>query len=242
MRRIASRATLAGFLSAAAFGVLAGPAGAANGVTSWHVKITNLTTGQPMSPPLWAIHDSKQHLWQVGKQATNGATLIAEDAFATPLNVLLQTDPDVLGAAVVLPAVTDPVTPPPIPPGAAREFDIGTRGKFNRVSMIWMLVRSNDAFSGLDSLWLGADNGKKGKKSNKRKLKNRTLLVNAYDAGTEKNNEVGTFIPGPPFGHMFVRDQDAQLIAPHPGLRQDGELAAYIWQDPVARIEIKRLP
>ena len=210
-------------------------------VTGWSVKITNLTTGQPMSPPLWAIHDSKAHLWQVGKQATNGATLIVEDALATPLNALLQTDPDVLGAAIALPP-SPTRTPPPIPPGATREFVIGTKGKFDRVSMIWMLVRTNDAFSGLDSLWLGADNGKKGKKSNKKKLKNRTITVNAYDAGTEKNNEVGSFIPGPPFGHMFVRDQDAQLIAPHPGLRPDGELAAYIWQDPVARIEIKRLP
>jgi hypothetical protein len=206
------------------------------------VKVTNLTTGQPMSPPLWAIHDYKRHLWQVGEQATNGATLIAEDAFASPLNALLQTDPHVLGAALALPPITNPVTPPPIPPGGTREFDIGTRGKFNRVSMIWMLVRSNDAFTGLDSLWLGADNGKKGKKSNKGKLKNRNLTVNAYDAGTEKNNEQGAFIPGPPFGHMFVRDQDAQFIAPHPGLRQDGDLAAYIWQDPVARIEITKLP
>lgn len=242
MRQIASRAMIAGVLSAAVCGALAGTAGAAAKITGWNVKITNLTTGQPMSPPLWAIHDGKQHLWQVGKQATNGATLIAEDAFSAPLNALLQTDPDVLGAAIALPPITDPVTPPPIPPGGTREFVIGTQGKFNRVSMIWMLVRSNDAFTGLDSLWLGSDNGRKGKKSNKNKLKSRTVTVNAYDAGTEKNNEMGAFIPGPPFGHMFVRDQDAQLIAPHPGLRSDGDLAAYIWQDPVARIEIKKLP
>jgi hypothetical protein len=232
---------IAGVLSAAACGVLAGSAGAAAKVTGWNVKITNLTTGQPFSAPLWAIHDSKEHLWQVGHQATNGATLIMEDALATPLNALLQTDPDVLGAAIALPPVTDPVTPPPIPPGGTREFVIGTQGKYDRVSMLWMLVRSNDAFTGLDGLKLGSDNGKKGKKSNKKKLKSRTVTVNAYDAGTEKNNEVGSFIPGPPFGHMFVRDQDAQLIAPHPGLRQDGELAAYIWQDPVARIEIKKI-
>jgi hypothetical protein len=240
MRRIASRAMIAGVLSAAACGMLAGSAGAAK-VTGWNVKVTNLTTGQPMSPPLWAVHDGKEHLWQVGRQATNGATLIMEDALATPLNALLQTDPDVLAAAIALPPVTDPVTPAPIPPGGTREFTISTKGKFDRVSMLWMLVRSNDAFTGLDGLKLGSDNGKKGKKSNKNKLKSRTLTVNAYDAGTEKNNEMGAFIPGPPFGHMFVRDQDAQLIAPHPGLRQDGELAAYIWQDPVARIEIKKV-
>jgi hypothetical protein len=242
MRRIVSRTMIGGLLSAAVCAVLAGPAAAANGVTGWHVKVTNLTTGQPMSAPLWTIHDSKQHVWQTGHQATNGATLIAEDAFSAPLNALLQTDPDVLVSAIALPPITDPVTPPPIPPGGIREFDIGTKGKFDRVSMMWMLVRSNDAFTGLDSLKLGADNGKKGKKSNKKKLKNRNLLVNAYDAGTEKNNEQAAFIPGPPFGHMFVRDQDAQLIALHPGLRADGDLAAYAWSGPVARIEITKLP
>jgi hypothetical protein len=242
MRRIASRTIIAGLASAALCAALAGTAAASNGVTGWHVKITNLTTGQPMSAPLWAIHDSKRHLWQVGEQATNGATLIAEDAFSAPLNALLQTDPHVLGAAVALPPITDPVTPPPIPPGGVREFDIGTRGKFDRVSMIWMLVRSNDAFTGLDSLKLGAYNGKKGKKSNKKKLKNRTVLVNAYDAGTEKNNEMAAYIPGPPFGHMFVRDPDAQFIAPHPGLRSDGDLASYAWSGAVAKIEITKLP
>jgi hypothetical protein len=222
-----------------AIGICAPAAGAAP-VTGWKVKVTNLTTGQPFSAPLWSVHDGRFHVWQVGEQASNGAALIAEDALAAPLNALLQTDPHVLGAAIALPPVTQPVTPPPIPPGATREFSIGTRGRFDRVSMIWMLVRSNDAFSGVDSLHIGADNGKKGRKGNKRKLKSRTITVNAYDAGTEKNNEVGAFIPGPPFNNFFVRDQDAQLIAPHPGLRQDGELAAYIWKNPVARIEITR--
>jgi hypothetical protein len=242
MRRIAPRAIISGLVTAGACAALAAPAGAAQPpVTGWHVKITNLTTGQPMSAPLWTIHDSKVHIWRVGEQATNGATLIAEDALSAPLNTLLQTSKGFLVSAIALPPITDPVTPPPIPPGATREFDIGTRGKYDRGSMMWMLVRSNDAFTGIDSLKVGSDNGKKGKKSNKGKLKNRTLNVGAYDAGTEKNNEVGDFIPGPPFGHMFVRDQDAQLIAPHPGLRADGGLAQYAWTDPVARIEITRI-
>jgi hypothetical protein len=233
MRRLAPRVLIAGLLSASLFGGLA--SGAAGAPKNWHVKVTNLTSGQPFSPPLWAVHTKKRHLWQVGQQATNGAALIAEDAFATPLLALLQSDPKVRAAALALPPVTDPVTPPPIPPGGVREFDITTQGKFGRLSMIWMLVRSNDAFSGLDSLKLEPARKQK-------KPKTRTLLVNAYDAGTEKNNEDPAFIPGPPFGHMFVRDQDAQLIAPHPGLRADGGLAAYIWQNPVARIEITRVP
>jgi hypothetical protein len=235
MRRLAPRVLIAGLLSASLFGGLA--AGAAGAPKNWHVKVTNLTTGQPFSAPLWAVHTKKRHLWQVGQQATNGAALIAEDAFSTPLLALLQSDPKVSSAAVE-PAT--PVPPPPILPGEAREFDVSTHGKFGRLSMIWMLVRSNDAFTGLDSLKLEPAKGKKGK--HPKTPKTRTLLVNAYDAGTEKNNEDPAYIPGPPFGNKFVRDQDAQLIAPHPGLRPDGGLAAYIWQDPVARIEITRVP
>ncbi|HET7426427.1 MAG TPA: spondin domain-containing protein [Gemmatimonadales bacterium] len=241
MRRKTGRTIIAGLIAACACGLFAVSASAAPPITGWHVKISNLTTGQPFSPPLWAIHDKKDHLWQVGHQATNGAALIAEDAAAAPLAALLQKDPHVLGSAIALPPITDPVTPPPIPPGGTREFDIGTRGKFDRVSMIWMLVRTNDGFSGLDSLHIGAYNGKKGKKSNKKKLKDRNITVGAYDAGTEKNNENGDYIPGPPFNHFFVRDMDAQFIAPHPGLSANGQLAQYAWTDPVARIEVTRI-
>lgn len=237
MHRRALRTVIATVLSIGLLGVLAATAGAAT--YNWHVKVTNLTSGQPFSPPLWAVHSSKSHIWQVGHQATNGATLIAEDAFNAPLAALLQSDPTVSSSGIALPPVTNPATPPPIPPGAAREFEFTSKGKYNRLSMMWMLVRSNDAFSGLDSLQVHSLASKHGKK--KGSAKNRTLLVNAYDAGTEKNNEQAAYIPGPPFGHMFVRDQDAQLIAPHPGLRPDGELAAYIWTNPVARIEITRV-
>jgi hypothetical protein len=241
MRTPTIKMLVAGLLSAVACGALAVPAGA----TNWHVKVTNLTTGQPFSAPLWAVHTQKEHVWQVGHQATNGAALIAEDALAAPLLTLLQNDRAVSAAGLALPPVTDPPTAPPIPPGAVREFDISSHGKFGRLSMMWMLVRSNDAFSGLDSFHLEATarqhrhshGSVRGKTA-----KTRTILVNAYDAGTEKNNEDGAYIPGPPFNHFFVRDQDAQLIAPHPGLRPDGGLAAYIWQDPVAQIEITKVP
>src|SRR3954467_841486 len=100
MRRKTGRTITAGLIAACVCGLSAASAGAAPPPTGWHVKITNLTTGQPMSAPLWAIHDGKQHVWQVGHQATNGAALIAEDALAAPLNALLQTDPDVLISAL----------------------------------------------------------------------------------------------------------------------------------------------
>lgn len=233
MRRVGRHALCAALLSASLAGGLATTASAGT-VSTWHVKVTNLTTGQPFSPPLWAVHNNKVHIWQRGHQATNGAALIAEDALATPLAALLQTDPNVRSDGIA--------TPGPILPGGTREFDVTARGPFSRISMMWMLVRTNDAFSGLDSVPISSNATSARSRKAHRKPKVRTLLVNAYDAGTEKNNENPAFIPGPPFGNFFVRDQDAQLITRHPGLNPAGPLGAYVWQDPVARIEITRVP
>ena len=69
-----------------------------------------------------------------------------------------------------------------------------------------------------------------------------TLERMAYDAGSERNDELLGFIPGPCCNHPFVRDPEGELIRPHPGITGAGELdpALYDWQDPVARFTIQR--
>jgi hypothetical protein len=92
-----------------------------------------------------------------------------------------------------------------------------------------MLVNTNDAFTGLDALRLRGHGA--------------TLARMAYDAGSEANNELRGFIPGPCCNHPFVRDPEGQLIRPHPGITGAGELdpALYDWQDPVARFTIQQV-
>lgn len=204
------------------------PAQKSKGTTAWTVKITNLTNpgteaqpaGQPFSNPVWAVHDKKTYLWRVGTQSTNGATFIAEDAIGMPLVGLLKKTRGVFRSGV------EPVPPPPAPilPGQSRTFTVESAGQFDRLSILTMLVRTNDAFTGTDSVLLNKD---------------KTLMVNAYDNGSEKNNGKGSHIPGPPFGNMMIRDPDAALIARHPGIK-GGDIAPFIWRDPVARIEIKK--
>jgi hypothetical protein len=115
-----------------------------------------------------------------------------------------------------------------IPPGASRTYTVQTSGRFDRLSLLTMLVNTNDGFTGLDSLHLGG-NGT-------------TLETMAYDAGSEVNNELTAFIPGPCCNHPFVRDPEGELIRMHEGITGRGDLdpAVYGWHGAVARIEIDR--
>ena len=75
--------------------------------------------------------------------------------------------------------------PGPFPPGATREFDVTSHGGDKYLSTAWMLVRTNDAFTGLDSYKL---DGRKGR--------TKTLMLGAYDGGTERNNHELRLHPG----------------------------------------------
>lgn len=113
-----------------------------------------------------------------------------------------------------------------IPPGASMTYTVQTSGPFNWLSLLTMLVNTNDGFTGLDSFHLHG-NGT-------------TLQTMAYDAGSEVNNELTSFIPGPCCNHPFVRDPEGDLIRMHEGITGRGDLdpAVYGWHGAVARIEI----
>jgi hypothetical protein len=113
-------------------------------------------------------------------------------------------------------------------PGATMVFQLNTRGRFNRVSAVGMLVTTNDAFFGLDNLLIWGTN------------QIQRVSVGAWDAGTEANNELCGFIPGPPCGSHFVRATEGAegFIHTHPGLNGGGDLsfANWNWQNPVVEM------
>jgi hypothetical protein len=192
------------------------------GTRAWNVTVTNLTRpgSQPLSPPLFVVHSHRADVWSVGEIATHPVAAIAEDANNAPAE----------SALADLPGVRDVFTGAggPIPPGTSRTYSVETRGHFNRLSVVTMLVNTNDAFTGLDSLRVRGDG--------------ETLQTRAYDAGSERNNEDADFIPGPCCNHPFVRDPEGELIRMHEGIKGTGDLdpAVYGWSDPVARIRIVR--
>ena len=200
-----------------------------NGATkTWRVTIKNLTPpgpgapgSQPMSPPLFVIHSRQADVWGVGEIASHGVAAIAEDANNAPLESAL---PAVQGVRTVLTGGGGP-----IPSGVTRSFTVETSGRFNRLSVVTMLVNTNDAFTGLDSLRL------RGHGSSHETM--------AYDSGSERNNELKSHIPGPCCGNAFVRDPEGALIGPHEGIIGRGQLspALYDWNGAAARITIERV-
>jgi hypothetical protein len=117
----------------------------------------------------------------------------------------------------------------PIPSGASRTYTVETEGSFNRLSIVTMLVNTNDAFTGLDSLHPRAGGA--------------VLHRMAYDAGSERNNERSAFIPGPCCGNPFVRDPEGELIRMHPGIAGVGDLDPVVWgwAGRAAKISIERV-
>lgn len=217
------RFLIAGALVVVAAG-LAGPATAAeqHRSTQWRVTVENLTPegSQPLSPPLVVVHSNRADVWSVGTIASHGVAAIAEDANNAPLEQAL---PGLRGVSDVF-----TVSGGPIPPGESRTFDVKSHGRFDRLTLLSMLVNTNDAFTGLDSM----------------RLKGRWDRVRtaAYDGGSERNNELTGFIPGPCCNNPFVRDPEGALIRHHEGITGVGDLdpAVYGWTGPAARITIER--
>lgn len=190
---------------------------------SWRVTVENLAPAgsQPLSPPLFAVHGKRVDVWSVGGIANHGVAAIAEDANNAVLESALG---QVAGVRDVFTGGGGAISP-----GESRSYTVDGRAGRDRLTLLTMLVNTNDGFTGLDSLQL------RGK---------RTVLHRmAYDAGSERNNELRAFIPGPCCNNPFARDPEGALIAPHAGITGAGELdpAVYGWDEPVARITIERM-
>ncbi len=216
---------LAAALTAAAFADDPGRQGAVT--KRWHVTIENLTPpgpgapgSQPLSPPLFVVHSSRTDLWSVGAIASHPVAAIAEDADNT---IAESAFPKLRGVHEVF---TGPGGP--IPSGTSRTYTVETESGFNRLSILTMLVNTNDGFTGLDSYRLRGGGA--------------TLYRMAYDAGSEKNNELLAYIPGPCCGNPFVRDPEGKLIRMHRGITGGHDLdpAVWGWEGAVAKITMER--
>ncbi len=210
-------------LYAGLFGIAAGNAAGAE----FEVTVTNLTRGQIISPAVVATHTDKlDPLFTLGSPASDELVAVAEDAVNGPLVAALSGDKNVKDVQTIL------GTGGPIMPGESASVVVGTGGKFRNITVVGMLVTTNDAFFAL--------NGVRGPKRG-----SDTHFSPAYDAGSEANNENCAFIPGPPCGIVGVRDVAGAegYVHIHAGIHRIGDLdpAVNDWRNPVAKVTIRRL-
>lgn len=143
------------------------------------VTITNLTHATYFTPLLIAAHDNHSHLFQVGTAASTHLQAMAEGGDIAGL----ETDLLAIGADVA----SNPAGGV-LAPGASTSANLDSSRTNSRLSLVAMLVPTNDGFVGLDSLVIPRRTG------------TYTYYLNAHDAGTEANDEIinGGGAPGVP--------------------------------------------
>lgn len=155
---------------------LANPAEA----TQFDVEIINLTRGSYFTPFLVAAHPDSASLFASGAPASANLQAMAEGG-------------DIAGLAADMAAISATVSENPagglLAPGGSTSTSLDTDAAPDntRLSIVAMILPSNDGFMGLNSIEIPTEPGRY------------VYNVPAYDSGTEGNDEiVGSGVPGEP--------------------------------------------
>lgn len=163
-------------LSSASFAATIAPAHG----TDFDVEIVNLTRGSWFTPFLIAAHADSASLFTTGEPASANLQAMAEGGDISGL----QADVEALNATLVANPAEGLLAP-----GARTTASLNTDDAPDntRLSIVAMILPSNDGFMGLNSVEIPTEPGRY------------VFNVNAYDSGTEGNDEVvGSGAPGEP--------------------------------------------
>jgi Spondin_N len=231
--------------AASAAALVASGTASASDATQYEVTITNLTSGQPLTPPAVAAHRRPYSPFTVGRPASFGVKEIAENGNLAPLLAEFAANPFVSQS---LAAPGGPLVPAGLPGSAMFDntttFTITTGHGANFLSFVSMLICTNDGFTGVSGLRLP-----------KRVGDSLSVTTNAYDAGTEINTEdfadmvppcqglVGVSSGEPGTGMSNPALAEGGVIHHHPGIAGGSDLipAVHGWTDPVARITVEAI-
>ncbi len=199
----------------------------------FEITLTNLTTGeagsggQVLSPPIFVAHAAGINLATPGEPATPAIVALAETGDVSGLAVL--------AAAANANAV---LAEGPVVPGGSLTVTVTADAVNSSLSVGSMLVSTNDGFIALTDVPLFGEDGTPVETS---------IDLNAYDAGSEDNNELATHIPGPlgldaaadPEGSNERMETVGGVITPHPGIQGVGDVSeAFAWTEPTAMLTI----
>jgi hypothetical protein len=206
---------------------------------TYEIEFTNLTDGQPLTPPLVATHRNAASLFTVGEAASFGLKEIAENGNLAPMLERLGSDDDVAATAVAVAG-----DPPPLMPGQSVTATIEASEGARFASFVAMLICTNDGFTGLDGIRLPARVGDEV-----------VAHAGAYDAGTEVNTEDFADLVPPCPALTGVPSEDPGTGASDPALAENGvvhhhagiqgiadlSVEVHGWSDPVTEIRIRRI-
>jgi len=133
------------------------------------VSVTNLAQGIYYTPFLVAAHNADMSLYQLGQPASAELQMMAEGGDISGLSAMLTN-----GSADI---IENPAAGL-LAPGMSTTAMLDTADGNDHLSLVAMLLPTNDGFVGLNGWQIPTDAG------------TYTFTVNAYDAGTEANNEI----------------------------------------------------
>lgn len=192
---------------------------------TYSISFTNLSIGQPMTPPVAAIHDPSVSLFEIGTAASTQLQEIAENGNNTPMVELALSLSEVTAADI---AFVDSVNPGPVQPGETATVTLTTDAAGQVFSAVSMVVCTNDGFTGTNSIELPTGD------------EALSLEVLPYDAGTEVNDLNADYWV-PPCGGSGdnLHTDENGVTAAHPGQTGVGNFD-FAGTDAIMRIEISR--
>jgi len=199
------------------------------------VEITNLSNALYYTPLLVSAHDRHTHMFQPGTTASASLQAMAEGGNITGLVSDLTAaganfDANPAGGLLA--------------PGASATANVSMSKRNRYLSIVAMLLPTNDGFVGLDAIRIPKKHG------------TYTYYLNGYDAGTEANDEIvnGGGAPGTPgipadpggnagAGAAGVTGADHNTtVHVHRGIvggdYSDLDAAVHTWMNPVAKVVI----
>jgi len=173
---------------------------------SYTFTFTNTSEAQPMTPPVVILHNAPGsanaiQFFEVGNTAIGEIIAVAEDGEFMPL---LGVATGQIGAGTVGDAgaaFTDPENPGPLLPGASSSITLTPSSPDQVVTIVSMVVCTNDGFTGVDS----------------RPLESEQFMAPIYDAGSETNVLMLDYWVPPCGSEANMTDDENGLITAHPG-------------------------
>lgn len=206
----------------------------ADGKPLYEVTITNVTKGQTFTPQLVATHTKRVSLFDLGEPVSTEIEIVAEGGDTAPLTDALNQMGRHVGDVTTIPGL--------LGPGQTISVTVEAWGRQRFVSVIAMLIPTNDTFFAVNGLRLPS-------------WGETTTQAIAYDAGTELNDQSCANMPGPRCGGEGYspgpNEGDEGYAYVSNGFHDLGDVDAngaevlgplqYDWRNPVAIVKVRRV-